>query len=66
MIENPHIAQTGKIISVGSDGSPRVDYLYRISFKALIYNDAGRFRWSKILAPKLDNLDIVCYYLLEG
>lgn len=42
MTENPHIAHTGKITSVGNDGSQRVDYLYRISLKALIYNEVGQ------------------------
>ena len=40
--ENTTIAQTGKITSVGSDGSQCADYLYRISLKSLIYNEAGQ------------------------
>ena len=40
--ENTTIAQTGKITSVGSDGSQCADYLYRISLKSLIDNEAGQ------------------------
>lgn len=32
----------GHIVTQGSDGITRSDYLYRISLKALIYNDAGQ------------------------
>ena len=35
-------AQRGKIVTARDDGSWSVNYLYRISLKALIYNDAGR------------------------
>ncbi len=35
-------AQRGKIVTARDDGSWSVNYLYRISLKALIYNDAGQ------------------------
>lgn len=35
-------AQNGKIITVLDDGNQNVDYLYRISLKSLIYNEAGQ------------------------
>ncbi len=35
-------AKRGKIVTARDDGRWSVNYLYRISLKALIYNDAGR------------------------
>ena len=37
-----HLAQNGKIVTTNSDSNQHHDYLYRISLKALIYNDVGQ------------------------